>query len=86
MKAGERTGPGGLAGWVMRKLHGVNRVPPRLEVLERIALAPRQSVALVEAEGRRFLVASSPEGTPAFYALDAPLRREARERSARVSW
>jgi hypothetical protein len=39
---------------------------PRLELLERIALAPRQSLALVEAEGRRFLVATSPEGAPAF--------------------
>jgi flagellar biosynthetic protein FliP len=38
--------------------------------VERIALAPRQSLALVEAEGRRFLVATSPEGAPTFYALD----------------
>jgi hypothetical protein len=30
--------------------------------VERIALAPRQSLALVEAEGRRFLVATSAEG------------------------
>jgi hypothetical protein len=43
---------------------------PRLELVERIALAPRQSLSLVEAEGRRFLVVTSPEGSPAFYALD----------------
>ena len=49
--------------------------------MERIALAPRQSLALVEAEGRRFLVATSPEGAPAFYALD----ERARPRTARGS-
>jgi flagellar biogenesis protein FliO len=56
---------------------------PRLALLERIALAPRQSLALVEAEGRRFLVATSPEGAPAFYALDArvEVRRSARRSS-----
>jgi hypothetical protein len=42
--------------------------------VERIALAPRQSLALIEAEGRRFLVATSPEGAPAFYPLDGELR------------
>jgi hypothetical protein len=40
-----------------------------MAVLERIALAPRQSLALVEAEGRRFLLATSADGTPAFCPL-----------------
>jgi hypothetical protein len=66
---------GGLAGWLLGRLHVARRAAPRLAVLERIALAPRQSLALVEAEGRRFLVATSPEGTPAFYALDGPVRQ-----------
>jgi flagellar biogenesis protein FliO len=43
---------------------------PRLALVERISLAPRQSLALVEAEGRRILVAISAEGAPAFYPLD----------------
>jgi flagellar biogenesis protein FliO len=60
---------GGLAGWLLDRLRGA-RPRPRLELLERIALAPRQSLALIEAEGRRFLVATSPEGAPAFYPLD----------------
>jgi hypothetical protein len=64
-------GPGaGLAGWLLDRLRAPRRPQPRLALLERIALAPRQSLALVEAEGRRFLVATSPEGAPAFYALD----------------
>jgi hypothetical protein len=64
----------GLAGWLLDRLRGARRPRPRLELLERIALAPRQSLVLVEAEGRRFLVATSPEGSPAFYPLDPELR------------
>jgi len=52
---------------------------------------------LVEAEGRRFLVATSPEGAPAFFALDerarsngarpAMSRQQNSTRTAeRVSW
>jgi hypothetical protein len=75
MAANAKTVPGaGLAGWLLAKLRGERRLRPRLELLERIALAPRQSLALVEAEGRRFLVATSPEGAPAFYPLDGELR------------
>ena len=103
MKASEKIRPeggqiGGLAGWLLGRLRGGGRRQPRLELLERIALAPRQSLALVEAEGRRFLVATSPEGAPAFYALDeramrptgareaASRQRGAKPQAARVSW
>lgn len=61
---------GGLAGWLLGRLRAGRRSQPRLELIERISLAPRQSLALVEAEGRRFLVATSPEGAPAFYPLE----------------
>ena len=97
---GTRNMTSGLTGQLVRtcsrwlgKLRGREIAPPRLALVERIALAPRQSLALVEAEGRRFLVATSPEGAPAFYALDeSPGRRVAagaglvRRDSARVSW
>ena len=79
----------GLGGWLLGRLVGRGRRMPRLAVLERIALAPRQSLALVEAEGRRFLVATSPEGAPAFYALDERVRPSSKFRAAgaaRVSW
>jgi flagellar biosynthetic protein FliP len=59
-----------LAGWLLGRLKAGGPTRSRLELVERIALAPRQSLALVEAEGRRFLVATSPEGAPTFYALD----------------
>jgi flagellar biogenesis protein FliO len=86
MKAeAKTTSVGGLAGWLLGRLRGGGRQRARLELLERIALAPRQSLALVEAEGRRFLVATSHEGAPAFYALDERARPPARA-AARVSW
>ncbi|MGA3130830.1 MAG: flagellar biosynthetic protein FliO [Terracidiphilus sp.] len=69
--AGERAGGyGGLGVWLLEKLRGRRRAEPRLALLERISLAPRQSLALIEAEGRRILVATSAEGGPAFYPLD----------------
>jgi flagellar biogenesis protein FliO len=87
----------GWTGWLLGRIRTVGRGQPRLELLERIALAPRQSLSLVEAEGRRFLVATSPEGSPAFYALDDRPRmagkRQAGNRqgsparsAARLSW
>jgi flagellar biogenesis protein FliO len=85
---------GGLAGWLIERLGGRGRQRPRLELLERIALAPRQTLALVEADGRRFLVATSAEGSPAFHALETPgfagrsgrSARPAAPSAARVSW
>jgi flagellar biogenesis protein FliO len=82
----------GLAAWLIEKLRGAGRERPRLALLERIALAPRHSLALVEAEGRRFLVATSAEGAPVFYALDAQAHSAGSRNSAasaghaRVSW
>jgi len=60
----------GLAAWLLERLRGRHRGQPRLALLERITLAPRQSLALIEAEGRKILVATSAEGGPAFYPLD----------------
>jgi len=78
---------GGLAGWLLTRLRRQDRPHPRLALLERITLAPRQSLALVEAEGRRFLIATSAEGAPAFYALEERADRHARTAvRARVSW
>jgi len=91
----ERAWAGGVAGWLGRlksRLRTDGRERPRLELLERVTLGPRQSLALVEAEGRRFLVATSPEGAPAFYPLDGgPRFKGARvdglaRPAARVSW
>lgn len=85
----------GLAGLLLARLRGKQRSAPRLELLERISLAPRQSLALVEAEGRRFLVATSQDGAPAFCALErqprSPMRpptraAETRISATRVSW
>jgi flagellar biogenesis protein FliO len=83
----ERTG--GWAGWLMARLGRRNQHQPQLELLERIALGPRQSLALVDAAGRRVLVAFSADGGPVFYPLDDRVRAASglRERTAkRLSW
>ena len=77
----------GLAGWLRDRWQARRRAEPRLVVLERVALAPRQSLLLVEAEGRRLLIATSPEGAPAIFPLDssaAPDREE--DLAGRVAW
>jgi flagellar biogenesis protein FliO len=88
---------GGWAGWLLKRIRGGKSAERRLALVERIALAPRQSLALVEAEGRRILVATSAEGGPAFYPLDenrrAPGRLPSRLQTrvpargaSRISW
>jgi len=86
-------GGGGLVEWLLARLRRSSQPEPRLALLERVTLAPRQSLALVEAEGRRFLVATSQEGGPAFYALDGeelPASKARRTRrssvAGRIAW
>lgn len=75
---------GALAGWILARWRSRGRTRPRLTLVERITLAPRQTLSLVEAEGRRFLIASSAEGAPAFYPLDG--RGGGKQRMGRISW
>ena len=82
----EGPGTGGLAGWLVSRLRRTVSRKPRLELLEKIALAPRQTVALIEADGRRFLVACSPEGGANFCPLDACAGKMRADRQGRVSW
>lgn len=80
---------GGLAAWLLQRLGAKPRPRPRLALLERLTLAPRQTLSLVEADGRRLLIATSPEGTPAFYALDEHRNgrtRAPRAGASRTSW
>jgi hypothetical protein len=102
-REGDKAGPmeSGLAGWLFARLRGLGGARPRLRLIERIALAPRQSLALVEAEGRRLLVATSVDGAPAFFPLDERAPRTIQRRAgdpgpgvehrspqsaARISW
>jgi Flagellar biosynthesis protein, FliO len=74
---------------LLGRMRGTKYAAPKLALVERIALAPRHSLALVEAEGRRLLVAISSDGNPAFFALDessgARVHSVSRG-SSRVSW
>jgi hypothetical protein len=78
----------GWTGWMLMKLRGKGRPRPQLAVLERITLAPRQSLTLIEASGQRLLVATSADGTPAFYPVGGRDRQTAvpGKPPARVSW
>ena len=88
---------GGVAARLLTMLGRGGKARPRLRLLERISLAPRQSLALVEAEGRRLLVATSADGAPCFYPLDERSAEPSRRRPVpqparaagghgRVSW
>ena len=81
--------PEGLAAWLLARFRGARHPQQRLQLIERITLAPRQSLALIEAEGRRFLVASSADSTPAFFPIDsvgADARTRTLKGAQRVSW
>jgi len=83
---------GGLAGWLLSCLRRAPRETRKLVLLERITLAPRQSLALIEAEGQRLLVATGAEGGTAIYALDGrtgsqrPKQTIGSKSAGRISW
>lgn len=93
-EAGKQEGTAAsAAGWavcLLERMRGRQRPKPRLTLVERISLAPRQSLALVEVDGRRLLVATAAEGAPAFYSLHAQEGAEGGvlrvSRAGRVSW
>ena len=73
---GSRLGSG-LAAWLSRRLHASSAPPPQLSILARIALSPRQSLTLVEAEGVHVLVGTSADGPPSFFPLAGGSGRKA---------
>jgi hypothetical protein len=73
---------GGLARWLLQRLRRVKGTEPRLALLDRLSLTPRHSVALIVAEGRKLLVATSPEGPAAFCVLDASVPSTFHDRSS----
>jgi hypothetical protein len=85
MRNENASAPGGLAGWLLARWRNRGGAQPRLALLERISLAPRQTLSLVEADGRRFLIASSPEGGAAFYPL-GHRPTAADKQLGRISW
>jgi flagellar biogenesis protein FliO len=78
-----QVGPG-LGEWLLARLRRRALREPRLALVERISLAPRQIVALVEADGQRLLVATSYDGAPVFFPLkpSAPRPTAKRARTA----
>lgn len=70
----------GLAHWLLNRWQKRAVRKPQLSVLEKITLAPRQTLALIEADGQRLLLATSAEGAATFHLLnsEAPSRRAGR--------
>jgi len=66
----------GLAAWLFNHWQPSLARPVRLALIARIPLGPRQSVALVEAEGMHLLVATSADGAASVFPLtpSAPSR------------
>ena len=65
-----KAGSGGIVGWLLKRIRGEQRPRSRLTVLERVPLGTRQTLALVEADGHKILIAAAPECTPALFALE----------------
>jgi flagellar biogenesis protein FliO len=74
----------GLWAWLLDRFRRRALKRPRLALMERINLAPRQTVALIEADGQRLLVAISPDGAPSFYPLKAVASRSAANRRGKT--
>jgi hypothetical protein len=81
---------GGLAGWLLTKLRRARRARPRLALVERITLAPRQSLSLIEAEGPRYAAAHASEtaarSAPALVPRRARQIPRGAKNAPRVSW
>lgn len=83
----------GWAGWLLQRIGRQGKPEVRLRLVQRIAIAPRQSLSLVEVEGRRILLATGADGAPAFYPLDdlaegggSRDRSKPGRRSRRIAW
>lgn len=61
----------GVVKWFLERLRHTAHAAPKLIVVERVSLAPRQLLALVETDGQRLLVATSPEGSARFCRLNS---------------
>ena len=63
----------GLAAWLLNNWQPSLARPVRLALIARVPLGPRQSVALIEAEGMHLLVATSADGAASFFPLPQSL-------------
>lgn len=81
LAAGKRRS--GLGAWLLERLQQRSVAEPRLRMLERIRVTPRQTMALIEADGERFLVAAGESGAPVVFPLKEA-RRKTMQRNRRM--
>jgi len=65
---------GGLLRRALSWLNGDCSTPKRLRVLETVTLGDKRLVAVIQADGRRFLVGGGPSGVSLLTALDQAQR------------
>ena len=64
---------------ISERLHRRCGASSRLALVEKISVAPRQSVALIEVDGEKLLVGLSPAESPRFFQLKAGQSRFSKE-------
>jgi len=68
--------PGGLAGWAMTMLRRAGQSKPEqkpeLEALSTLSLGGRRQLALVECQGRQFLVGMSADAVTSIASIEQP--------------
>jgi len=60
---------GGTIAWLAHRWARSEGHPPRLAVIERLALSPKQVLLLVEADGMRLLISTSAEAPSTIFPL-----------------
>lgn len=71
-----------LGARLMKRFRFRSEVAPRLRVVERVRVTPRQALVLVEAEGERLLVATSDGSASVIHPLGGPTRIQVEGRCA----
>ena len=74
----------GVRAWIYERIHRRAAAQPRLAVVEKICFAPRQTLSLIEVDGERLLVGTSPDGSPQFYPLRAGSRDRSKKRCTKI--
>lgn len=69
---------------ISERLHRRCSAPSRLALVEKISVAPRQSIALIEVDGEKVLVGLSPAESPRFFQLKAGQSRLSKEMDRKI--
>jgi hypothetical protein len=63
----------GFVGWLLGRVRQRSEVRRRLVLVERISLAPRQTVCLLEVDDQKLLIATAQDSSPSLCLLSSNL-------------